>query len=799
MSLEQHSALIEQLKPLLMEDNFQELFEHLTAQESNSTRFLLKMELKRLSTPCTRIIDLRDKSELPCEMVKHGTQSHFLDPHAKNSFIEALALYQNQYTLGVYEHVFIRHKNRRSKISTAADPAELTQNPFIASGAVLGSYFSRSEERMNYAIRIGVLQPGVSEVNGITVDLSVGGARVRLPIHHGLNIDQPLRVKLLDLSKEYYFDDLQKGVDYQVVDVESNNQYSWMRLKRISGSEALADMLGNLIQGYKFRYKVDINDILVAAKGLGLERHYLPTLPHLALYAEHLDEQYQITHELLSRDNQQIQQYFKDEKQHYQLDGMLTPARLKAAIEHPKKIEHNLFFCFTFSNQGSVFYYSATLAELQRDDKLGLLMNFASSQTSWRIFKLTSSEIDHQTSYKSSILPGDSSFYSALTEAQLKRFSHVLQLIDLTNDKALSHYRQWDSKGLKPNDLKPYAQTKLTQNKIKNLFLEFSERRNEARFSFKTQVSVRYENQLYHGISLDISGKGLQVSLDTPSHIPANSTVLLSLPKLQPLAGNSKLVQLPYRVVRSRKNHTLLHLSAILGHSPHVGVAFLNRLIEANRDKLPKLSEVNSDIKELADGLKNLLMRKLASVPYFVEKTAKSAKLALLGVSKNGNEVSDLFAALADTPLEYDLSALLDKGQLKRDFIDPIRQLEPNAELDFFEVFVQVSRQSQGRIKLKCYQPEALGDHQAQQHFIHQSQNLGKFMALRIYRAPAAKADLNYIKREREYIAVHAQHKAKQLEQLLWRIIGVGELLDITAEVMLRYPELHSAYLDTEQ
>ncbi|MGL5391408.1 MAG: hypothetical protein ACRDA8_08570, partial [Shewanella sp.] len=60
----------------------------------------------------------------------------------------------------------------------------------------------------------------------------------------------------------------------------------------------------------------------------------------------------------------------------------------------------------------------------------------------------------------------------------------------------------------------------------------------------------------------------------------------------------------------------------------------------------------------------------------------------------------------------------------------------------------------------------------------------------RIYRGAAEKPDMNYLRRELEYINIHANHKAKQLEDQLWRIIGVGELLDITQEVELRYPAL---------
>ncbi|MCG9747327.1 PilZ domain-containing protein [Shewanella sp. Isolate8] len=795
MSLEQHKALIEQLKPLLMETNFQELFDHLTASESNSTRFLLKMELNRLSSPCTRVIDLRDRSELPCAPFNSGAQTHFIDAPAKENFMQALALYQGQYTLGVYEQVIEGHKLRRQRTREGEAQGDSALTPYVASGAILGSYFNRAEERMNYAIRIGVLQPGRSEIKGITVDLSVGGARIRLPVDHGLNPEQPLIVKLLELSAEYYFDDLQKGVEYQVVDVESNHEYCWMRLKRTGGSDALADMLANLIQGYKFRYKVDINDILVTATGLGFERHYLPHLPHLPLYVEQIDGQSRVTHKLLSRDNQKLQQYFVDEKSVSQLGGMLTHERLQALFNAPQDPDHNLFFCFTFQAQGAIFFYSASLAELKQSDLLGLFLRFGATKASWRIFKLACHEIDPEISYKSSVLPGDSSYYASLTEAQLKCFTHVLQLIDLTNEDILPQYEAWDAKGHQANELKRFGQEKLLEDQIKLLSLQFTERRNEARFSFKTLVTVSQGKQSHHGFTLDISGKGLQVTLDEPADFDTTAPVMVAFPKLQHLAGKTRLAQLPYRLIRTRKNGVTIHLAAMVGHTPHVGVAFLSRLIEANRDKLRKLTEANSDMKELSDGLKNLLMRELASVPYFIEKTAKSAKLSVLGVSKHSNAIADLFAATTQETLKYDLSALLDKGRLKEDFITPIRQMKPQHGLEFFETYVQISRQSQGRIKIKCLPPKEIGDEQAQLHFIRQSQNLGRFMALRIYRGAAGKPDINYIRRELEYIGLHAQHKAKKLEHLMWHIIGVGELLDITDEVMLRYPQLHNENL----
>lgn len=793
MSLDQHSALIEQLKPLLMEPDFQELFESLTTDESNSTRFLLKMELNRISSLCTRIIDLRHRSELPCKALIHGKQQHFLDDPAQESFLESVALYRNQYTLGVYENVIEAHKLRKLKLRDGGKPQdERPATPYMAQGVVLGSYFNRSEERMNYSIRISVLQPNRAEVQGISLDLSVGGARIRLPLKHHFELGKPIRLKLLELGEEYYYEDLQQGVDYEIVDTQTSNEYCWMRLKRVGGSDALSKMLSNLIRGYKFRYKVDINDVLVAATGLGFERHYLPHLPHLPLYLESIEAKYQITHKLLSRDNQQLEYYFQDEQDVSQLSAMLSPSRLKALLDEPKNKDHQLFFCFTFHTQGGIYFYSATLAELKQKDLLALFFSFGASKPSWRVFKLAHNKIDHAKSYKASMLPGDDTNYSALTEAQLKRFTHVLQLMDLTTAESQQGYLSWGSIcNSKANELKVFGQKKVKSNPITLLSLQFSERRNEARYSFKTQVKLSQGKLSITGSTHDISSKGLQLTLDDATQFDKTLPIQLGFPKLQQLSTKVQLSHLPYRLIKSRKKGGIVHLAAVMGHAPHVGVEFINKLIIHNKDKLDKITEANSEKKELADGLKNLLMRHLDSVPYFIEKTQKSAKLSMIGVGTHKNVITDIFAASASQSLEYNLESLLKDGHFKTDFIDPIRALKPQDGLEYFETYLQISRQSQGKVRVKCISPNEIGDLDARQHFIYQSNNVGRFMALRIYRGAAGKPDLNYIRREMEYIGIHAPHKARKLEELMWRIIGVGELLDITEEVLLRYPQLY--------
>jgi hypothetical protein len=178
-------------------------------------------------------------------------------------------------------------------------------------------------------------------------------------------------------------------------------------------------------------------------------------------------------------------------------------------------------------------------------------------------------------------------------------------------------------------------------------------------------------------------------------------------------------------------------------------------------------------------------------VPYFIEKTVKSAQVACLGIGTQRDDISDIFAAGTSDTLQYNLAPLLKDGFFKRDILDPIRQMKPQQDMDFIEVFIQLTRQSRGQIHLKCTLATEIVDAKSQIAFINHSKIVGRFIALRIYRGATEKPDMNYLRRELEYINIHANHKAKQLEEQLWRIIGVGELLDITQEVELRYPALH--------
>jgi hypothetical protein len=73
------------------------------------------------------------------------------------------------------------------------------------------------------------------------------------------------------------------------------------------------------------------------------------------------------------------------------------------------------------------------------------------------------------------------------------------------------------------------------------------------------------------------------------------------------------------------------------------------------------------------------------------------------------------------------------------------------------------------------------------QSFVKASIKRELFFGFRVYLSRTGRPDTEYLSKELSYITQYAIHKAKVLEEELWSVVGVGEMLDITDELMQRF------------
>ena len=107
-----YQSIIDEFRGRVLSKDFETEFASITKKIPKTERFLLKMELKRLANPCTRLIDLRGHVDGECRAFEHEERTHYLDDIAIKVFEETFADYQ-AYTFGVYEAVMNTENNFR--------------------------------------------------------------------------------------------------------------------------------------------------------------------------------------------------------------------------------------------------------------------------------------------------------------------------------------------------------------------------------------------------------------------------------------------------------------------------------------------------------------------------------------------------------------------------------------------------------------------------------------------------------------------------------------------------------------
>ncbi len=185
----QHLNIISQFRGKVLTKEFEPLFAVATKHVPKTEKFLLKMELKRLAGPCTRLIDLRGNVDGECRAYEHDTRTHYLDPLAIRVFEENIEQY-NGYTFGVYEavnntennfRVIYQKEKRGIQNQTTAETTKIFEKlHYPATISQFGPYFNRSEERMNFAITINAVFENKKTLEVLSSDISISGCKIRV-------------------------------------------------------------------------------------------------------------------------------------------------------------------------------------------------------------------------------------------------------------------------------------------------------------------------------------------------------------------------------------------------------------------------------------------------------------------------------------------------------------------------------------------------------------------------------------------------------------------------------------------
>ncbi len=781
MDAEKTHPLLEQLLPLLEEPDFDNIFSRLTQGESNNTRFLLKMELKRLSTPCVRSIDLRARhSAIP---FAHSGIQHFMTQEDIEVFHAALTTYHGKYTLGVYEAVMSAQKERLKHDSQQEGDPQHDPHRFEIDSIQFASYYHRREERMHFSSPVLLRLGEVAAIQAKTSDISLGGLRLLMTEPVAFEVGDLCQVTFTGLQKESPAAVIDEPVYYQIMGEELRDNRFWLKLLRADSDPELDRYLHNFIEINKLRYRISIDYLLSSVEVKGYEQYYLPRLTGLPLFFSKSPAP-TLLHVLKSENNQAVLEYWRDERNVDRLAGLFNPLRMERLLAQPQNHKQCWIYSFTHTVRSHIYFFSATSEELENSGLRDLFFTVGAKRPSWRVFKLDLEAIQlNQQGLKSLINIEDlPPAHVTSVEQHLDLLGYVGQLTVIDDDAHRQDYLTDALADYKANQLHMFAH-ELEVPEFELELLHYVQLRKERRYMHKTAVAVKNGSQTLVGWTRDISTQGLQIELEQPMACSDGDVIRLTLPKLQALTRDMKLNDLPYKVVHANPARTVLNLSIFGDAETHIGRRFFQRLIDSNPDKL-KLARELRRLSGMSRALRNLYTYHLFNTPLYLSKN-KPNRLGMLGAIDKPRPLQSLLSDSAiDKP--FNMLPLFQGELLKRILLIPLRQLHRNDAPRLCEVFISRQYDRQGNL---CYDSRLESDFpstEAKRQFVRQARQQGRFYSVRLHLSRTGRPDIDFIAGELDYVAKYAIHKARQLEDSLWSIIGICDMMDTTPATLFR-------------
>ncbi|MBW8192696.1 PilZ domain-containing protein [Neiella marina] len=806
MDIEEYRPIIEQLKPLVKDPEFEELLSRFLRSEPPQKQFLIKMELKRLAEPCIRVIDTRSRSGEASQEIKAGTMTHYLDAPTRAIFDSQLKIF-GRYTMGVYEAVIAKDKalkasSKMQRSSATSDDAVDDQQQAISpiyNVPLLrfGKNIKRQSERLILSTKVMAMLPADREVEASISDFSIQGLKLR--VNANIYIIDNAEIHI-DLGFMRARDDHKPGswqATYRLLGVhKQNNLYKWLRLKRIDNDAQLSERIQRYFDAQHQRLTVDTDASVESVRARGFEDAYfrqMSAAPVLIGLGEHgLEPQISIRSEA----NKAIFDYWRGLDGNVWLGDVFTPARLREMAANARKGQATLFFCFNHLSAGKLNYYCASHQQLLDHGLADLFLGFASQRDSFRVFSATIHTLSIDDAERPLSLPDDQPDVGhrpidRITRNKLKPLKAVIYLFDVTSRSGTACYRNnFDASGGNPNDLKRY-QLQTGKINLREEAFEFRHQRSEVRYLYRTSAEAKIAERVASGTTLNMSGKGLQIQLKKPLPMAMGDLMRVSLPQLQKLDSKIKLTDIPYRVVAMNQSQTLISLRINSDTVHPTVVPFMKRLLKNNANKLKKAAE-NLTLPEYISSLRNMMVPTLPHPAMFVSRVEKRVSISHTANSNDDNGlVSFLQQLFSQTEPKFtdgvNLTFLQRGERFNQTMLRPLRVLQEGAGICYVECLVSATRNYQSQVEqVNCLYIMPNTPPEQLKAFIEGAKDKSDIFAIRLTLSRYSDPDLMSINRELHYISDYATHKAQALEKQLSAIMGVGEIIDITDEMLIR-------------
>ena len=811
--LKQYADIIEQLKPMVNEPEFNQVLLQTASDVPKEKRFLIKMEVKRLAKPCMRTIDLRGHVDGKCNKYVHEGRSHYMDDVAVDKFEEQLRVF-GRYTYGVYEAVQNTENNfRLMREKELAQERADKENPELKKrSAVLEQfkvptvnlldYRQRNAERMNFAVAVELFNSANQSMRGLSVDISLEGLQVKLSKDAFFKKGETLFIFFRGLENEFAMDK-KNGIAYKLVKIITKNDVNYLALQRDKEkpSPAFDKFLESFIHGNKRRYKVNMSNTIEAITSKICEQYFSPRSPTLPVYIDVINKTLVPRFAMVNEVNRETVQYWQDEDDNCRLNFLLTQERLMRVLQKSEEVREIFVFSFTHLQNDKVYFYSASYEELlQKDVLTRVFLGFGSKKASWRVFKITLTEVDPEQAHIPLSIPDSvgnkvkklNTPPSARLMSKLKNLRFLAHVTDVTSVTGQETYNEFKFNRENLSHLRNFGHPRnRAPSNVQVVRFKYEEQRIESRYQLRTQIEARFNNEelVHKGISEDISVHGLGLRIELSKEYKGNleGKVEVAFPRLQEIASSFDVMHLQYEIIYHNVDKNILHLKTMPGDEGKSARNFFEELIKKNKGSL-KVENDEEEVPGMGQALRCINARNATSLSFLMSKEGVRYTPQACIVGKQDERITTLTTQYAERG-QVNLEFLFRDRKQDIPFVQsgikavklenmPLRQ----------ELFISFdASQKEPRMAIIPRYSDKFENNEQRRAFIREAMVRGQFVAIHVMLTTTGKPDMTMLETEINYVTMYAMHRARELEKKMWSIAACSHLVDVTDEVLIRY------------
>lgn len=690
-------------------------------------------------------------------------------------------------------------------------------NPPIIS---FGYYHKRKDPRLVYTTAAEIISSG-TRVHARTRNLSLGGILVVVTGDSAvLTQAQAVRVSFPEL-KAVDNGTPCEGIAYRVARLEIKDNETLATLIRADrdAETSFNRFIEKFIASESTKHKLDPEDDLCTAEALAYERLYSAALTHLPMFFKLNETGAPTLHSIgITPYNRTLLDFFAQGDGALDLSALRIPGRVRrlcmelafSALQHateadaPATRNHALLIAYK-DKQGQVH----TVADFELDsaqDKPRLL-RYAMLHTQYRIFKIGVTLVREHDVAKMELLSACLERKSADDATALRKEVRGIfalgTLVDVTAPMSqqwrgaaqmmeptfkldgLFAYRGAERVPLGPPKPSDSSSTVSLLPEPQRIPFGFHAERREERFLAKTKVEMEVNGQRMTGLTRDVSTRGACIMFEHAPAVRPGARVTLGFLSFTKKNYGCDIHNIPYRVAsvtREEMHYVMLEREK----SPEWDqiTAFFNEIIEINRQKLG-ICLVDVHAMAAARLYEEALSAHLLSTPVFFGKDDRGRlSLQRVAVSEYSPQLADYFYM---GPQHLDYRALNGHALLKH-LADALRK--PSKNNDAAEsvqcdlILYKESDADTGATPVRCVADFELSSPGERAQLIDQAIAGGGFRVMRLVVTPRTDNVQREVDSYIEAVRTVSRHRAAKLEHEVANISAVGDLLDITSEVL---------------